>query len=311
MLLAVESLSHRYRAHRDRERLALDNFSLHLNRREILGLVGPNGSGKSTLLRILSTIVKPQAGKVEICGYDAAKHPAAVRERIGVVFQSSTLDKLLTIEENLRASGAFHGLQGRKLIERVREVLELFGIGDRAGDRAGTLSGGLQRRAELARAFLHRPQVLLLDEPSSGLDPSAREDFWRALERLRAEASTAIILSTHLFDEAEKCDTLCFLADGRRVAEGSPGEFRRSLARQVLRIRPKDAAAAREALGTHAYVQVEGEFFLEMENAAAEMPRFLEVLAGNLEEIAVVEPGLGDVYRKLTQAASRLLVAAV
>jgi ABC-2 type transport system ATP-binding protein len=309
MLLAVESLSHRYQ-----ERMALDNISLHLNRREILGLVGPNGSGKSTLLRILSTIVKPQAGKVEICGYDAAKHPAAVRERIGVVFQSSTLDKLLTIDENLRASGAFYGLQGRKLIERVREVLELFGIGDRAGDRAGTLSGGLQRRAELARAFLHRPQVLLLDEPSTGLDPSAREDFWRALEGLRAEASTAIILSTHLFDEADKCDTLCFLAEGRRVAEGSPAEFRRSLARQVLRIRPKDAAAAREALGTHAYTQVEGEFFLEMENAAAEMPRFLELLAGNLEEIAVVEPGLGDVYRKLTQLAgqapSRPLVAA-
>ncbi len=291
--------------------MALDNFSLHLNRREILGLVGPNGSGKSTLLRILSTIVKPQAGRVEICGYDAAKHPAAVRERIGVVFQSSTLDKLMTIEENLRASGAFYGLQGRKLIERVQEVLELFGIRDRAQDRAGTLSGGLQRRAELARAFLHRPQVLLLDEPSTGLDPSAREDFWRALERSRAEASTAIVLSTHLFDEAEKCDALCFMAEGRRVAEGSPAEFRRSLARQVVRIRPKDVTAAREALGARAFTQVGAELFLEIDSAAVEMPRFFELLAGNLEEIAVVEPGLADVYRKLTQTPTNSLVAAL
>jgi ABC-2 type transport system ATP-binding protein len=295
MLLAVESLTHRYR-----ERIALDNFHLHLNRREILGLVGPNGSGKSTLLRILSTIVKPQAGKVEICGYDIAKHPAAVRERIGVVFQSSTLDKLLTIEENLRASGAFYGLHGRKLIQRVQEVLHLFGIANRASDRAGSLSGGLQRRAELARAFLHQPQILLLDEPSTGLDPRARDDFWRALESLRAEASTAIILSTHLFDEAERCDTLCFLAEGRRLAEGSPAEFRASLSRQILRIRPKDLAAAREALAGFPFRESQGLFFLDLEDAPAQVPRFFALLHGNLEELSVLEPTLAEVYRKLT-----------
>lgn len=306
MLLAVESLTHRYK-----ERIALDNFHLHLNRREVLGLVGPNGSGKSTLLRILSTIVKPQSGKVEICGYDAAKHPAAVRERIGVVFQSSTLDKLLTLEENLRASGSFYGLQGRKLIQRVGEVMELFRITSRAQDRAGTLSGGLHRRAELARAFLHQPQVLLLDEPSTGLDPTAREDFWRALEGLRAESSTAIILSTHLFDEAEKCDTLCFLAEGRRLAEGSPAEFRASLTRQVLRIRPKDVAAAREVLQPYPHAEAQGVFFLELDNASSQVAKFFELLSGNLEEIAVVEPSLADVYRKLTLPQVQPMVAAV
>jgi ABC-2 type transport system ATP-binding protein len=306
MLLAVESLSHRYQ-----ERLALDNFHLHLNRREILGLVGPNGSGKSTLLRILSTIVKPQSGKVEICGYDAARHPAAVRERIGVVFQSGTLDKLLTVEENLRASGAFYGLQGRKLIQRLSAVLDQFHIADRARDRAGSLSGGLQRRAELARAFLHQPQILLLDEPSTGLDPSARDEFWSTLEALRSEASTAIVLSTHLFDEAEKCDTLCFMAEGRRLAEGSPKEFRASLSRQVLRIRPKDLSVAREALAGRPFRESEGVFFLELEDAAAQLPGYFDLFQGNLEELSVLEPTLADVYRKLTLPQAQPMVAAV
>lgn len=306
MLLAVESLTHRYQ-----DRLALDEFHLHLNRREILGLVGPNGSGKSTLLRILSTIVKPQSGKVEICGYDVSRHPAAVRERIGVVFQSPTLDKLLTVEENLLASGHFYGLQGRKLRQRVAAALALFDLTVRAHERCSRLSGGLQRRAELARAFLHQPQLLLLDEPSTGLDPTARDDFWRALESLRAESDTAVLLSTHLFDEAERCDTLCFLASGRRLAEGSPASFRSSLSRQVLRLRPKDAAAAREALRGHPWREEQGLFFLDLDDASRQVPAFLELLAGNLAELSVLEASLADVYRKLTLPQTQSLEAAV
>jgi ABC-2 type transport system ATP-binding protein len=294
MLLAVESLSHRYK-----DRLALDGFDLHLNRREILGLAGPNGSGKSTLLRILSTIVKPQSGRVEICGYDARKHPGAIRERIAVVFQSSTLDKLLTVEENLAAAGSFYGLTGRALQSRITESLRLFQLSERAQDRAATLSGGLQRRVELARAFLHQPQLLLLDEPSSGLDPSSRDDLWRALEQVRSASNTAVILSTHLYDEAEKCDTLCFLSAGRRLAEGSPRELRARVPAQVIRVRPKDIGQALASLGDRQVSSHEGCLYLEIENAAAHLPALAAELAGNFEELALVQPTLADLYRKL------------
>ncbi len=298
MLLAVENLSHRYH-----DRLALDSFHLHLNRREILGLVGPNGSGKSTLLRILSTIVKPQSGRVEICGYDVLRHPAAVRERIGVVFQSPTLDRLLTVEENLRATAAFYGLSGRKLLARVSEVLALFSLTDRRHEVAQSLSGGLRRRAELARAFLHAPQLLLLDEPSTGLDPSARADFWQALEQLRTESGTAILLSTHLFEEAERCDSLCFLAEGRRLAEGTPAELTAQVGGDVISLRSPDPALAcqtiRESFQLHP-AERDGLITLEVQQAHTWIPRLVEALPLLVTEIGFHRPTLADAYRKLT-----------
>jgi ABC-2 type transport system ATP-binding protein len=298
MLLAVEELSHRYK-----DRLALDRFHLHLNRREILGLVGPNGSGKSTLLRILSTLVKPQSGRAEICGYDVLRHPAAVRERIGVVFQTTTLDRLLTVEENLRASGTLHGLHGRKLLSRVSEVLELFQLAARRHDPVKSLSGGLARRAELARAFLHTPQLLLLDEPSTGLDPTARLEFWRALETLRAESGAAILLTTHLFDEAERCDSLCFLAEGRRVAEGAPAELTAQLGGDVIFLKTPDPSSARQILLDQFHFEAlerDGSLYLEVPQAHTWIPRLVESLPGPIDEIGFHRPTLADVYRKLT-----------
>lgn len=299
MLLAVENVTHRYGS-----LVALANFSLHLNRREIVGLLGPNGSGKSTLLRLLSTITRPQEGSIEVCGFDIVRHPAAVRARIGVVFQSQTLDKLLTIEENLLACGAFYGLSGRTLHLRVEAAMDRLNLLPRRHTLGRELSGGLQRRAEIARALLHEPQLLLLDEPTTGLDPVARHDFWQALSDLRQTHSTAILVSTHLFEEAELCDSLLLLHQGHRVAEGSPAELRATIGGQVIEIRtpqPDIALSELRRLFTHPMrLGPDGVLWVEAEEAHRLIPRLVDALPGQVQSIALHEPGLADVFRKLT-----------
>jgi ABC-2 type transport system ATP-binding protein len=298
MLLAIEHLSHSYNG-----KAALNNLNLHLNSREILGLLGPNGSGKSTLLKILSTLLKPQQGRAEVCGFDVAKHPDAVRARIGVVFQTQTLDKMLTVEENLLACGTFYGLFGRGLHERVREVLAQLSLSDRRHDLAGALSGGLQRRAEIARALLHAPQLLLLDEPSTGLDPAARQEFWRALESLRAQNNTAILLSTHLFEEAERCDNLVLLDRGERVAEGSPEDLKASIGGQVITLRARDNARAAKVLTENfAYQPLleDGALRFEVDQAHLAIPRIADALPNELLSIGFHQPTLEDVFLRAT-----------
>lgn len=298
MLLAIEHLSHSYNG-----KTALNNLNLHLNSREILGLLGPNGSGKSTLLKILSTLLKPQQGRAEVCGFDVAKHPDAVRARIGVVFQTQTLDKMLTVEENLLACGTFYGLFGRGLHERVREVLAQLSLSDRRQDLAGSLSGGLQRRAEIARALLHAPQLLLLDEPSTGLDPAARQEFWRALESLRSQNNTAILLSTHLFEEAERCDNLVLLDRGERVAEGSPEDLKASIGGQVITLRARDNARAAKVLTENfAYHPTleDGALRFEVDQAHLAIPRIADALPNELLSIGFHQPTLEDVFLRAT-----------
>jgi ABC-2 type transport system ATP-binding protein len=302
MLLAVENVTHHYGSLR-----ALSSLSLHLNRREILGLLGPNGSGKSTLLRLVSTLAKPQSGRVEVCGFDTARHPQAVRARIGVVLQSQTLDKLLTIEENLLATGAFYGLAGRHLHERVRHTLAQFHLTERRHTLGRNLSGGLQRRAEIARALLHEPQLLILDEPTTGLDPVARDDFWSAIEELRSTRQTAILLSTHLFEEAERCDSLLLLNHGQRVAEGSPAELIATMGGELIELQarhPQQALETLQPLFPHPMRLTGGAIWIEASEAHRLVPRLVDALPGQVLSLSLHQPGLADVFRKLTSPAA-------
>jgi ABC-2 type transport system ATP-binding protein len=178
--LVANELTHRYG-----ERLALDRVSIRVAPREIFGLLGPNGGGKTTLFRILSTLVRPTSGAGSIFGLDLLRDPTALRRRIGVVFQAPSLDKKLRVRENLEHQGHLYGLSKAALRERVDHLLLEFNLRDRARDLVETLSGGLQRRVEIAKSLLHRPELLLLDEPSTGLDPGARIDLWQTLYRLR------------------------------------------------------------------------------------------------------------------------------
>ncbi|HVJ85654.1 MAG TPA: ATP-binding cassette domain-containing protein [Caulifigura sp.] len=221
--VSVQQVEHRYG-----ERRALAGVSFDVAPGEIFGLLGPNGGGKTTLFRLLSTSLPVQSGAITVVGLDVAREAHAVRQRIGVTFQSPSLDRKLTVQENLQHQGHLYGLRGDNLRGRMDRLLEQLGLTERRGDIAGTLSGGLQRRVEIAKGMLHDPQVLLLDEPSTGLDPGARHDLWRYLGQLR-DAGVTVLVTTHLMEEAEKCDRLGILDRGNLVALGTPLELRSSI----------------------------------------------------------------------------------
>ena len=217
--LVAHDLTHRYG-----DRVALDQLNLEVAPREIFGLLGPNGGGKTTLFRILSTLVKPSSGSATLLGLDLLRDTAALRSRIGVVFQAPSLDKKLKVRENLMHQGHLYGLSGVALRERIDHLLLEFNLRDRAGDLVETLSGGLQRRVEIAKSLLHRPELLLLDEPSTGLDPGARIDLWQTLYRLRDQQNVTVLLTTHLMEEAARCDRVAIIDRGADRGPRYPGE---------------------------------------------------------------------------------------
>lgn len=223
----------------------------------ITGLLGPNGSGKSTTFKILSTQLHPASGEAWILGESVTKNEAAARALLGVTFQAPSLDPWLSIRENLDIHAALYGLGGEEGRARIDEMLGIFRLLDRAGERVKTLSGGLARRAELAKTLLPRPKVLLLDEPTTGLDPRARLEFWEELRRLR-DGGLSLLVTTHLMDEAELCDELLFLDAGKLVAQGTPNELKGEVGVETFTasgpgLRAHEARL-RDLLGSHAQI---------------------------------------------------------
>ncbi|HUP20899.1 MAG TPA: ABC transporter ATP-binding protein [Gemmatimonadota bacterium] len=293
-VVEVSGLTHRYG---DRE--ALSDVSLEVREGELFGLLGPNGGGKTTLLHVLSTLVRPTSGTARVEGHDTVKRPAAVRERIGVVFQHPALDVHLTPRENLRHHGHLYGMRGPRLAEAIAGALADLGAAERADDRVKTLSGGIRRRVELAKGFLHGPSVVLLDEPTVGLDPRGRREFWDRIEALRRARGAAVILATHLMDEAERCDRIAILDRGRVVALGSPDELRSEIRGDVIALEADDpdaiASAVAERFGIRADV-VDGTVRIERADGAALVPRLAEAFPGSIRSITVGKPTLEDVF---------------
>src|SRR5262249_50155513 len=209
---------------------ALDGVSLAVEAGTIFGLLGPNGAGKSTTVRVLSTMSRPDSGRALVSGIDVLADPVGVRQAIGVVGQKHGADPEATGRENLVLQGEFYGLTGRDLRHRVAQSLERFGLADAAGRQGKTYSGGMQRRLEIAMGLLHRPQVLFLDEPTTGLDPEARVQMWREIERLAAEEQMTILLTTHYLEEADRLASMLAIIDrGKVVARGTPNELKSEL----------------------------------------------------------------------------------
>lgn len=256
--LALEGVSYRYPAAKsaadDAVSRGVEGVSLSLAAGEALGLLGPNGSGKSTILSLVAGLLAPQSGAVRLLGEPVS---APARRRLGVVFQEPSLDPLMTVAETLRLHGLLFGLGGTDLRRRSDDLLARMGLSERAGDRVETLSGGLRRRLELARALLHAPSLLLLDEPALGLDPDSRGALWDLLDDVRG-AGTALLLATNDVSEAERtCDRVAFMQSGRIIATGAPEELRRELRHDSVRVdwpsAPADAAsrlAAMEGVGS-------------------------------------------------------------
>lgn len=294
----LETLSHRYG-----DRLALDAISLQVAPASVFSLLGPNGSGKSTLFRILATLMAPSSGTARVAGLDVRAERDQVRRRIGVVFQHPSLDAKLTVFENLRHQGHLYGLSGRSLRERIGELLDRFALADRASDRAETLSGGLKRRVELAKALLHAPQVLILDEPSTGLDPAARASLMDHLHQLRDQNGVTTLLTTHLMDEADRCDRIGVLDEGRLVALDGPAELKRRIGGEVLTVSCGDPAKL--AAGVKRDFDIEATFVngvvrIEHETGHAFVPKLVEAYPGEIDSVTVGRPTLDDVFFHLT-----------
>jgi ABC-2 type transport system ATP-binding protein len=286
-------------------RVALDGVSIAVREGEIFGLLGPNGGGKTTLFRVLSTLLPPTGGAARICGHDVGREASAVRRCLGVVFQSPSLDPQLTVEENLRYGGNLYGLRGRELEERMAAAGRALRVGDRFPDRVKTLSGGLQRRVEVAKSLLPRPRVLLLDEPSTGLDPVARVDLWESLRRLREASGMTVVMTTHLMDEAERCDRVAILHHGRLVACDTPDALRATVGMDVLKLAVRDpermAARLGDQFGWAGAVQ-DGLVRVEIPQAHEQVARIVEAFPGEILSVTAGRPTLEDVFVRMTGA---------
>lgn len=293
-VISIQDIVHRYDG-----RAALNGVSFDVRPAELFGLLGPNGSGKTTLFRILSTLMIPSAGRALIMGYDAAKDANALRRQIGVVFQAQSIDVKLSAYENLRHQGHLYGLHGSALKTRIDGMLGRVALADRAHDRAETFSGGMQRRLELAKGLLHHPSVLLLDEPTTGLDPGARRDLWQYLRILRDEERVSILVTTHLMEEAERCDRLAIMNEGKLVALGTPVDLRHEIGGDVIVLdahNPEVLARNIESRFELKAQVVSGKIRIERENGHRFITDIVEAFPGEIEAVSVSKPTLEDVF---------------
>jgi ABC-2 type transport system ATP-binding protein len=292
--VAIEGLSHAYG-----KRQALVDLSLTIQPGEIFAVLGPNGGGKSTLFRLLSTLIPVQRGSATLFGNDLARQPHAIRPLIGVVFQSPSLDRKLTVAENIKLQAALYGLYGKELQLRLDELLERFELRDRTREFTERLSGGLRRRVELAKGLIHRPRLLLLDEPSTGLDPAARSDLWQYLRHLREAEGTTIVLTTHFLDEGDHADRLAILNEGRLVALGAPDELRATVGGDSLTIETADAEALADDIRNRFNLPakvVDRAVRLETPEGHTWIARLVEAFPGRIGAIRLGKPTLEDVF---------------
>jgi ABC-2 type transport system ATP-binding protein len=299
-MAAIAEISHLTHAYGTRT--ALDDFSLTVQAGVIFGFLGPNGSGKTTLFRILSTLIPVAPGRVKVLGIDVADDRDSVRKQIGVVFQSPSLDKQLTAEENLIHQGHLYGLHGADLRSRVNDALAALGLADRAAERVERFSGGMRRRVEVAKGLLHHPRLLLMDEPSTGLDPAARIEMWRHLRQINQQGVT-ILLTTHLMEEAERCSRLAVMARGRLLAEGTPTALKERIGGDIITITTSSASQVssqlRQRLGIEPQ-EIDGTLRIERPRGHEFVPQVIEAAPGLIDSVSVGKPTLEDVFIDLT-----------
>ncbi len=298
--LAVEctALGFRYA-----ERDALRDVTFVIGRGEIFGFLGPNGGGKTTLFKILSTLVPMQSGTARILGRDLRGDTIAVRRALGVVFQRPSLDAKLTVAENLRHHGHLYGITGRRLKDRATAMLKRLALDDRADDLVETLSGGLQRRVELAKALLHEPQLLLLDEPSTGLDPAARREFSNYLAHLRESEGVTIVLTTHYMEEAERCDRIGILHEGALAAIDRPTTLKAEVGGDVVAIQCAAPEVLERKMQQRFKVKgqiVGGVIRVERPRGHEFVRDVVDVFGSEIESVTFGKPTLEDVFVHLT-----------
>ena len=303
VLISISHLSHVYAGTRKKTaHRALQEVNLDIRSGEMVALLGPNGSGKSTLLRVLTTALVPTSGAVRVGGALLGQDPAAVRRQLGVVFQNPALDGKMTVGENLRMAGLLYGMGRRAVRQRSQLLLESVGLWERRNERVEKLSGGMQRRVELAKALLPTPAILVLDEPTAGLDPVARQDFWHQVEALRADEQLTVVVSTHLLDEAERADQVAILHQGQLLVCGPPRVLQRQLGREILTLRSDDAvalqAALRHAMGLEGLV-VDQDLRVPLKSDIS-LDEIFQRFGSQIRSLSLAPPSLDDVFVRHT-----------
>jgi ABC-2 type transport system ATP-binding protein len=294
---------------------ALDGITFEVGPGELFGFVGPNGAGKTTTIRILATLLRATEGTAQVAGFDVASQPHKVRERLGLAMQTPTLDAFSTGRETLELAGRLHRVPAAEVRRRADELLELMGLTAVAKRLTGTYSGGMRRRLDLASALMHRPELLILDEPTEGLDPQSRAVLWEELERI-SQAGTTMLLTTHYMEEADRlCSRLAIIDNGQIVVDGPPGELKRSIGAEtvILQLEATDGdldhkrAEVRRLLEgiveAGAVTAHPGGVALRVPNASAAIPALLRRLDGNglrITGLQMSQPSLEDVFMKYT-----------
>lgn len=305
IMIEIKGINHYYKRGKGPVQQALDDIHLHVQEKSLFALTGPNGGGKSTLFRILVGLLKPGSGQVHINGLDMCIHPLEVRRLLGVVFQHPALDGQLSVLENFQIHASMYRLEKGVLERTLDEDLSWTGLKDRLHDRVATLSGGMQRRAELVKALLHRPRLLLMDEPTTGLDPGARKAFWETIFNFRNRLGLTVLTTTHLFDEAEQADKVAILHQGKILADGPPEVLAHKLGDEMIVIHTKDLERAQlleQKLASMEHLTVfrqGGE--LRVKGASKAVVDDLIRQRGDLfQDIAIKHPTLQDYFIHIT-----------
>lgn len=282
---------------------AVDDLSLDIGENEIFGLLGPNGAGKTTVIHMLATLLKPTSGSATVSNFDIIKESAKVRASIGIVFQVPSSDDLLTGYENLKIHAFLYGVPSYIREKRINDALELVGLVERKNDQVKKYSGGMRRRLEIARGLIHEPNVLFLDEPTLGLDPTSRETMWKYIQKLVKEKNMSIILTTHYMEEADLlCNRIGIIDRGKIIALGTPSELKSKLHGDIVRLKTKDGNTDITPLKNlhfiHEIESVDGHIILNVDDAKRNIPEILKII--DTEYVEYTSPTLNDVFLKLT-----------
>ena len=285
------------------ELTAVDGLNVEVRPGELFAFLGPNGAGKTTTIHMLCTLLRPSAGSARVAGHDCVKEAWAVRRAIGLVFQESTLDKDLTVYENLWFACSLQNMPSRLARERIDEMLRLFELSDRRDQMTRQLSGGLRRRLDIARGVLHRPRILFLDEPTIGLDPQARRQIWQFLDTLRQREETTLFVTTHYLEEAENCDRVGIIDHGRLIALGTPEELKQAFKGDVVQVRSNQLSELAQAIREEFQISpqlTERGLLLEVMDGEAFLPQLIRSCGDKIVGINIQRPSLNEVFLHLT-----------
>ena len=281
--------------------VALTDITFDVQRKELFALLGPNGAGKTTLLHILSTVLQPDSGTVRIGNLDVIAQSTRARRDVGVVFQDPSLDDRLTVYENLNFHGLVYGVPGKLRRQRIEALLELVELTEWRGRLVRTLSSGMKRRVEIARALVHDSRILFLDEPTVGLDAQTRERIWQYIRRLRGQRELTVVVTTHYIEEVEGCDRVCIIDRGQILAIDTPAALKASRGQQLLRVVPREEATAAEIMRAYPDMTIRRNDEIIVKSAGDEFAEaFLSRYGSRIRRLSVEEPSLESVFLSLT-----------